>query len=76
MEAITAVLMPAVQKINGYLPDYVRIVLLLGAGLFFFAFSAILSQNMFGRLNAEYLFEIGPFPSIPSSRRSSSSRER
>ena len=35
MENITATLLPIVQKINGYLADYVLIFLLVGAGLWF-----------------------------------------
>jgi len=35
MENLTATLLPIVQKINGYLADYVLIVLLVGAGLWF-----------------------------------------
>ena len=35
MENITAVLLPIVQKINGYLADYVLIFLLVAAGLWF-----------------------------------------
>lgn len=35
MQALNNSLLPIVQKINGYLSDYVLIVLLLGAGLFF-----------------------------------------
>ena len=35
METLNATLLPIVQKINGYLADYVLIFLLLGAGLWF-----------------------------------------
>ena len=35
MENLSATLLPIVQKINGYLADYVLIFLLLGAGLWF-----------------------------------------
>ena len=35
METLNATLLPVVQKINGYLADYVLIFLLLGAGLWF-----------------------------------------
>ena len=35
MENLNAILLPIVQKINGYLADYVLIFLLLGAGLWF-----------------------------------------
>ena len=35
MENLTATLLPIVQKINGYLADYVLIFLLVGAGLWF-----------------------------------------
>ena len=35
METLNTTLLPAVQKINGYLSDYVLIILLVGTGLFF-----------------------------------------
>ena len=35
MENLNATLLPIVQKINGYLADYILIFLLLGAGLWF-----------------------------------------
>ena len=35
MQVLNNALLPVVQKINGYLSDYVLIILLLGAGLFF-----------------------------------------
>lgn len=35
MDNLTAELLPIVQKINGYLADYVLIFLLVGAGLWF-----------------------------------------
>ena len=35
MENLSATLLPIVQKINGYLADYVLIFLLVGAGLWF-----------------------------------------
>ena len=35
MDQINNVLLPVVQKINGFLADYILVFLLVGAGIFF-----------------------------------------
>ena len=58
MENITATLLPIVQKINGYLADYVLIFLLVGAGLWFTVKTGFVQRylgqglkSIFGNLN-------------------------
>ena len=58
MENITATLLPIVQKINGYLADYVLLFLLVGAGLWFTIKTGFVQRylgqglkNIFGDLN-------------------------
>ncbi|MCI7796034.1 MAG: sodium:alanine symporter family protein [Lachnospiraceae bacterium] len=48
MQALNNALLPGVQKINGYLSDYVLIVLLLGAGLFFSFKTKFVQVRCFG----------------------------
>ena len=61
-------MLPIVQKINGFLADYILVFLLVAAGLFFFAFSTILGWNMFGKVNVNYLFgKKGILPYTPIS---------
>ncbi len=48
MQALNNALLPVVQKINGYLSDYVLIVLLLGAGLFFSFKTKFVQVRCFG----------------------------
>ncbi len=58
MENLTATLLPIVQKINGYLADYVLIFLLVGAGLWFTVKTGFVQRylgqglkSIFGNLN-------------------------
>ena len=58
MENISATLLPIVQKINGYLADYVLIFLLVGAGLWFTVKTGFVQRylgqglkSIFGNLN-------------------------
>ena len=58
MENLSATLLPIVQKINGYLADYVLIVLLVGAGLWFTVKTGFVQRylgqgltSIFGNLN-------------------------
>ena len=58
MENLTATLLPIVQKINGYLADYVLIFLLVGAGLWFTIKTGFVQRylgqglkSIFGNLN-------------------------
>ena len=58
MENFTAALLPIVQKINGYLADYVLIFLLVGAGLWFTIKTGFVQRylgqglkSIFGNLN-------------------------
>ena len=58
MENLNATLLPIVQKINGYLADYVLIFLLLGAGLWFTIKTGFVQRylgqglkSIFGNLN-------------------------
>ena len=58
MENLTATLLPIVQKINGYLADYVLIFLLVGAGLWFTVKTGFVQRylgqglkRIFGNLN-------------------------
>lgn len=48
MQALNETLLPIVQTINGYLSDYVLIVLLLGAGLFFSFKTKFVQVRCFG----------------------------
>lgn len=48
MEALNTTLLPIVDKINGYLGDYVLIFLLLGAGLFFSIKTKFVQVRCFG----------------------------
>ena len=48
MEKLTSALLPAVQTVNGYLSDYVLIVLLLGAGLYFTFRTRFIQVRCFG----------------------------
>ena len=48
MEAINNTLLPIVSKINGYLSDYVLIILLLGAGVFFSFKTKFVQVRCFG----------------------------
>ncbi len=58
MESLNATLLPIVQTINGYLADYVLIVLLVGAGLYFTIKTGFVQRylgeglkNIFGNLS-------------------------
>ena len=48
MEALNTTLLPIVDKINGYLGDYVLIFLLIGAGLFFSVKTKFVQVRCFG----------------------------
>ena len=48
MQAISDILLPIVAKINAYLSDYMLIVLLLGAGLFFSFKTKFVQLRCFG----------------------------
>ncbi len=49
MEAITNFILPIVQKANAYLSDYILIVLLVGAGLYFTIRTKFVQVRFFGK---------------------------
>ena len=48
MEAISNLLLPVVQKINGFLADYILIILLIGVGLFYTIRTRFVQIRCFG----------------------------
>ena len=48
MNQITEFILPIVQKVNAYLSDYILIILLVGAGLFFTIATKFVQVRCFG----------------------------